>query len=38
MFFSREHKPIHVYVRGHNGDAKFNWDGEGFVISLVRTV
>ena len=19
-----------VHVRGHNGDAKFNWDGEGF--------
>ena len=21
MFFSREHEPIHVHVRGHNGDA-----------------
>ena len=30
LFFSREHEPIHVHVRGHNGDAKFVWDGEGF--------
>ncbi len=30
MFFSHEHEPIHV--RGHNGDAKFVWDGEGFVL------
>ncbi|MBQ7611023.1 MAG: DUF4160 domain-containing protein [Bacteroidales bacterium] len=21
MFFSKEHEPIHVHVRGHNGDA-----------------
>ena len=23
---------IHVHVRGHNGDSKFVWDGEGFVL------
>lgn len=26
LFFSKEHEPIHVHVRGHDGDAKFNWD------------
>ena len=30
LFFSHEHEPIHVHVRGHNGDAKYNWTGEGF--------
>lgn len=27
-----EHEPIHVHVRGHNGDAKYVWDGEGFSL------
>ena len=30
LFFSHEHEPIHVHVRGHDGDAKFVWTGEGF--------
>ena len=38
MFFSREHEPIHVHVRGHNGDAKFNWDGESFVMDYVHNI
>ena len=38
MFFSREHEPIHVHVRGHNGDAKFNWDGEGFVMEYAHNI
>ena len=38
MFFSREHEPIHVHVRGHDGDAKFNWDGEGFVAEYVHNI
>ena len=32
LFFSHEHEPIHVHVRGHNGDAKYVWDGEGFTL------
>ena len=32
LFFSHEHTPIHVHVRGHGGDAKFVWDGEGFLF------
>ncbi len=33
LLFSHEHIPIHVHVRGHGGDAKFVWDGEGFVLA-----
>lgn len=32
MFFSLEHSPIHVHVVGKNGDAKFEWDGNKFVL------
>ena len=32
LFFSHEHEPIHVHVRGHNGDAKYVWDGDGFTF------
>jgi len=38
LFFSKEHEPIHVHVRGHDGDAKFNWDGEGFVMEYVHNI
>lgn len=38
MFFSLEHKPIHVHVIGHDGDAKFNWDGEGFVLEYAHNI
>jgi hypothetical protein len=32
LFFSHEHTLVHVHVRGHGGDAKFVWDGEGFFL------
>ena len=32
MFFGKEHEPIHVHVRGKNGDAKFNLVGEKFEL------
>lgn len=38
LFFSHEHEPIHVHVRGHNGDAKFNWTGEGFEAEYVHNI
>lgn len=38
LFFSHEHEPIHVHVRGHNGDAKFVWDGEGFVMEYSNNI
>ena len=33
LFFSHEHEPVHIHVRGHGGDAKFTWDGEGFILT-----
>ena len=38
LFFSREPEPIHVHVRGDDGDAKFNWDGEGFVMEYAHNI
>ena len=32
FFYSREHEPIHVHVEGNGGFAKFDWDGESFVL------
>lgn len=32
MFFSHEHEPMHVHVIGNDGEAKFSWDGQGFVL------
>ena|GEM_PF-6700522 len=25
-------------MRGHNGDAKFNWDGEGFALEYAHNI
>lgn len=38
LFFSHEHEPIHVHVRGHNGDAKYVWDGEGFTLEYTHGI
>ena len=38
LFFSHEHEPIHVHVRGHNGEAKYIWDGDGFVLDSARAI
>lgn len=32
MFFSHEHEPMHVHVIWNNGEAKFSWDGQEFVL------
>ena len=32
FFYSREHEPIHVHVEGNGGYAKFDWDGQNFVL------
>ncbi len=32
MFFSLEHSPIHVHVVGKDGDARYEWNGERFVL------
>ena len=38
MFFSHEHEPMHVHVIGNNGEAKFSWDGQEFVLVKSRKV
>ena len=38
MFFSREHEPIHDHVHGNNGEAKFNWNGEAFVMEYAHNI
>ena len=38
LFFSHEHEPIHVHVRGHNGNAKYVWDGEGFALEHTQGI
>lgn len=32
FFYSREHEPVHIHVEGHDGYAKFDWDGVSFVL------
>lgn len=32
FFYSKEHEPIHIHVEGNSGMAKFDWDGEQFVL------
>lgn len=38
MFFSHEHEPMHVHVIGNEGEAKFSWNGEKFVLEKARNV
>ena len=38
MFFSHEHEPMHVHVIGNEGEAKFSWDGDKFVLEKSRNV
>lgn len=32
FFYSKEHEPIHIHVEGNDGMAKFDWDGEQFIL------
>lgn len=38
MFFSHEHEPMHVHVIGSDGEAKFSWDGNQFVLERARNL
>lgn len=38
MFFSLEHPPVHIHVVGNDGDAKFEWDGNQFVLVLSHNI
>lgn len=33
LFFSREHEPIHIHVVGHDGEARYVWNGKEFLFS-----
>ena len=33
LFYSREHEPLHIHVEGNGGMAKFQWDGNSFIVS-----
>lgn len=33
FFYSREHEPLHIHVEGNGGMARFEWDGNHFVVS-----
>ena len=32
FFYSREHEPLHIHVEGKGGMAKFEWNGNEFVV------
>lgn len=32
FFYSKEHEPLHVHVEGNGGCAKFDLEGEDFVL------
>lgn len=38
MFFSHEHEPMHVHVIGNEGEAKFSWNGDRFVLEIHETL
>ncbi len=38
MFFSHEHEPMNVHVIGNEGEAKFSWNGDRFVLEKSRNV
>ena len=38
MFFSHEHAPVHVHVRGNGGDAKYVWDGCAFILEYSHQI
>ena len=38
MFFSHEHEPMHIHVIGNEGETKFSWDGDKFVLEKSRNV
>jgi hypothetical protein len=38
FFFSHEHGPVHVHIRGNNGDARFEWDGNAFRLDSSHNI
>ena len=38
LFFTREHEPIHVHVRGNDGDAKYILKEGHFVLDYAHNI
>lgn len=38
FFYSREHEPLHIYVEGNEGMAKFEWNGTEFVLTEKQNI
>jgi len=38
FFYSKEHEPIHVHVEGASGFAKFDYDGNNFVLNMAKGI
>ncbi|WP_449035156.1 DUF4160 domain-containing protein [Prevotella sp.] len=38
FFYSREHEPIHIHVEGNEGFAKYNYNGEDFVLDVHKGI
>ena len=38
FFYSREHEPIHIHVEGNEGFAKYNYNGEDFVLGVHKGI
>ena len=38
LFFTREHEPVHVHVRGNDGDAKYTLKGDHFVMEYAHNI
>ncbi len=36
FFYSKEHEPVHVHVEGASGFAKFDYDGNAFVLNKAQ--
>lgn len=38
FFYSREHEPLHIHVEGNGGMAKFEWNGNEFVLVEMQDI
>ena len=38
FFYSKEHEPVHVYVEGNGGMAKFVWNGSEFTLLVKEKI
>lgn len=38
FFYSREHEPVHIHVEGKEGYAKFEYNGQRFVLASSKGI